>query len=75
MSQPINATNAIGLQFVFGAYIFLLTIYIFAHCDVLAGNSGCGTDSNIYPVYLEYSIGDTSYLLTTLRYRGHLMEC
>ena len=36
-----------------------------------AGNSGCGTDSRIYPVYLEYIIGETSYLLTTLRYRVH----
>jgi len=35
----------------------------------LAGNSGCGSYSSLYPVYLEYSIGDTSYLLTVLRYR------
>ncbi|XP_065903815.1 reelin-like [Dysidea avara] len=47
ISQPINTTNAVGLQFAFG-------------------NSGCGTDSSLYPVYLEYSIGDTSYLLTVL---------
>jgi len=51
--------------------INIFTDHLCTHCNVLAGNSGCGTDSSIYQVYLEYSIGDTSYLLTTLRYRGH----
>ncbi|XP_065917652.1 reelin-like [Dysidea avara] len=48
VSQPINTTNAVGLEFVFG-------------------NSGCGTGNSLYPTYLEYSIGSTSYLLKELR--------
>ena len=32
------------------------------------GNSGCGFGSGLYPVYLEYSVNETSYLLKQLRY-------
>ena len=37
-----------------------------------AGHAGCGVDSaTSFPVYLEYIIGDTSYLLAVLRYKVH----
>lgn len=36
------------------------------------GNSGCGFGSGSYPVYLEYHVNETSYLLKQLRYRALL---
>lgn len=44
---------------------------------IFPGNGGCGVDSAIsYPVYLEYITGDTSYLLSVLRYKVYFRtEC
>ena len=42
------------------------------HIIISAGHGGCGVHSAIsFPVYFEYIIGDTSYLLAILRYKVH----
>lgn len=40
------------------------------------GNSGCGFGSDLYPVYVEYRVNGTGYLLKQLRYvLSILLKC
>ena len=43
------------------------TIFLILITIVNIGNSGCGFSSDLYPIYLEYSVNGTSYLLKQFR--------
>ena len=46
----------------------MIMVYVYH----FAGHAGCGVDSTTsFPIYLEYVIGHTSYLLAVLRYEVH----